>query len=431
MLVTLAALRADGVFDIPRLDHISIDGSAADWGERGFRVGVMGDENGKLQQPADFDASFRLGWDERGLLVLLNVNDSAHEEADDANLAIKNSVEMFYAPRRASRDVVKVEISPGVDPKHPELRMNIHDFRESQAMKLTKATVTAARTKTPGGYTLEALLPWKNLGIKPELGRELAFQIRVNDTARGEPVKALWYPRTEWAGHDATKSQRVRLSDDASAPVHAAVSGEYELFRRAIVHAAGSADLVGKTFSVKEGGRELGSTPMTADGDRTWARLVLPMPALGKAYGPLDVSLDGRPLQTYSLPDPNVERAKAFMQQKLNFQPNLFSGAKFPKCEFEQPSYVEDLIRPYTITPKFYDADYQAVTTAEKPGRYGAAVEIKTSEGKTYRRLLTLFRTKEHLDWSAHEALAGTIEFPKKGERGEKGGRRKGSTPDY
>jgi len=415
LIISFSAIaKADvPVFDIPKIDGVTIDGKSNDWSEKGFCVEVLGGTNGKLTPAAAFDSAFRLGWDERGLLVLVNVTEIVHDEANEDNeLWKKNSVEIFYAPQRSSRDVFQVVISPGLDPKHPELRFNIHDHRKSEALKHTNATVTAVRTKTANGYTLEALLPWENLGIKPEAGRELAFQICVNDTVGGDRFQAMWYPLVAGAGDDSTKMQRVRLSDKPSPPINAVVSGEYERFRRACLHVAGRTDLVGKTFTVKEGGRELGSIPITADGDRAWANLVLPMPPLGKAYGPLDVSLDGQPVQTYNLPDAQVERAKAFMEQRLKFDPNVFSGTKFPKCDFEQPSCVEDLIGPYTITAKFYDANYNPVTTAEKPGRYGAVVEIKTEDGKTFRRLLTLFRTQQKLSWWAHTEVAGSIGYP-------------------
>ena len=58
------------VFEIPRLDSIAVDGGDEDWGSRGFRVEQVSFE-GEAPTPQDFDVRFRLGWDDRGLLVLL------------------------------------------------------------------------------------------------------------------------------------------------------------------------------------------------------------------------------------------------------------------------------------------------------------------------------------------------------------------------
>ena len=63
------------LYDIPRLDKIKIDGKGDDWGNRGFRVNILANTSGKVQPSTDIDASFRLGWNDRGLLVLVAVKD--------------------------------------------------------------------------------------------------------------------------------------------------------------------------------------------------------------------------------------------------------------------------------------------------------------------------------------------------------------------
>ncbi|KAH0533484.1 hypothetical protein FGG08_007716, partial [Glutinoglossum americanum] len=57
-------LQQQQVFDVPRVDKLIIDGKAEDWGDRGFRVLMMGNDKGEVKASADLDASFRLGWDE-------------------------------------------------------------------------------------------------------------------------------------------------------------------------------------------------------------------------------------------------------------------------------------------------------------------------------------------------------------------------------
>jgi hypothetical protein len=126
----------------------------------------------KLKPANHFDATFRLGWDDRGLLLLVNVIDDTIDEAKTTEIWYGDSVELFYSPKRGSGDVVQMVISPGVDPKTPEMRSNLNDERTTESLKKIKVTATVARTKTPGGYMLEGLLPWENFAIKPEPGRE-------------------------------------------------------------------------------------------------------------------------------------------------------------------------------------------------------------------------------------------------------------------
>ena len=48
------------LYDVPRLEGIRIDGDGEDWGDQGFRVEMMTDENGNYLPASDLDAGFRL-----------------------------------------------------------------------------------------------------------------------------------------------------------------------------------------------------------------------------------------------------------------------------------------------------------------------------------------------------------------------------------
>ena len=59
------------VFRIPRIEGLTIDGNGNDWGSRGFYVAILTDPDGNTLPAEDFDVSFRVGWDDRGLFVFL------------------------------------------------------------------------------------------------------------------------------------------------------------------------------------------------------------------------------------------------------------------------------------------------------------------------------------------------------------------------
>lgn len=98
------------------------------------------------------------------------------------------------------------------------------------------------------------------------------------------------------------------------------------------------------------------------------------------------------------LPDADEARLKLFQAVELHFAPYLFAGSRFPSCDFEQPSLVEELIGSYTIRTTFYDAGYRPVTSAERAGRYGAVVEIEAASGRNFKRFRTLFRRPDRAD---------------------------------
>jgi len=396
------------LFDVPRLENITIDGDAEDWGDRGFCVGVLGDPTGKVKPATDLDVTFRLGWDDRGLLLLISVTDDIFDEAE-SGFWTKDSVEIFYAPYRGAPDLFQAVISPGMDPRHPELRVSLHDFRTTPALKKNPGSVTAVRTKRANGYTLEVLLPWENLAIEPKNGREMAFQIYVNDADGGFRTQVLWYPVP--GGQNTLNMHRLRLAGRPSPPIRALARGDYERLQRVRIHVAGGMELQDKLCTVKDGEHELISALMTVQDGRAGATLVLPMPSRSKGYGPLAVIVDGALIDTIHLPDAQEARAKAFMDQDLCFNRSVFAGTAFPSVDFAQPSSVEDLIGPYELTTTFYDADYNRVTVAEKPGRYGAVVQIKTEDGKSFRRLRTLFRMEQSFPWWRCN-FGGMLELP-------------------
>jgi CubicO group peptidase (beta-lactamase class C family) len=403
---------APALFDVPRMEGVTIDGKADDWGGRGFRVGALAGRGGELVPVESLDTRLRLGWDERGLLVLVaTTDDEPRESADTGSLWQGDSVELFYADRQGGSEKVQCVVAPGLDPRHGALRQQLYDQRRDAKLKKTEPTATAARTKTRGGYVMEVLLPWANLGIRPVLGREVGFQIYVNDAdAQGRAAQLIWYPRVNTHA-DSTAMHRLRLAERPSPPVTSVASARYESFRRVAVQVLATEALAGKPVAVMHAGTALARGVLHRRGERALAALRAPMPPRGKPYAPLTVLVDGQAAARLELPDADQQRARAFMEASPAFQPAVFSGEAFPTCQFERPLLVEELIGPYAIDVTFYDNDGRVVTTADKPGRYGAVVKVRADDGRSYTRFRTLFRQPRPLDWWAHE-LKGSIELP-------------------
>ncbi|HUU20934.1 MAG TPA: sugar-binding protein, partial [Phycisphaerae bacterium] len=186
------------VYDIPRMDKVAIDGKTDDWADKGFRIDLLAPLTGPMKPAADLDARIRLGWNDRGLLVLAAVQDDKWVEHPDKNMLwCYDVIELYLAPQRGAADLCQWVITPGMDPKQPKLRWHLHDHRKEEKLKKLPAGITAARTKTANGYVLEALLPWAALAIAPKLGREVGFQVFVTDTdevGKTQSYIATWYP---------------------------------------------------------------------------------------------------------------------------------------------------------------------------------------------------------------------------------------------
>jgi hypothetical protein len=212
---------ATAVFDVPRLESILIDGTAEDWGTRGFRVDALMPDGEAMPDRRDFGAALRLGWNETGLLVLLELTARDWREAEKiTELFQHDSAEFYLATHPGSAQRCQWLVAPGMDPQHPEPRVNLQDFATAPRLRAQAVAPSVARVRTATGCRLEVLLPWRTLGIAPTGGDEVAFQIMVNSHERkGRPADhLLWFPMTG-AAFDSRKLHRLRLSDRASPPV--------------------------------------------------------------------------------------------------------------------------------------------------------------------------------------------------------------------
>ena len=384
------------LFDIPRLERKAVDADASAWGDAGFRVELMPDKDGVLKPAADFDARFRLAWNEQGLLLLLTVKDDVIEEAADIDMLwSKDAFEVFVASAPGVAEYCHLLVSPGVDPAQPRVRMFFNPKIKSPIPRADLAATVVTRG-TPGGYVAEVLFPWKNLGLTPKAGDQVAFQLMVDDFDGGRggrgQFNALWFPNYN-TSRDSKAMHVLRLTEkQASPPQGVGASAAYERFRNVRVTVVAGSFADGKPVTVRAGDRlKMDATMQPKDG-RAAAQLMLPMPEPGSPYPPLEVLLDGQPVKTISLPDADVVRTEAFLMEKLAFGAFCFRTKKFPGCDFEHPELVERLIGPYTIAVRCFDAQGNPAGTAENPGRYATVVEISHGGGRVSKRFYTLFR---------------------------------------
>ena len=396
------------LFDIPRMDKTTIDGDAASWGDAGFRVDVLAGVDGVVAPEERLSARMRLGWNDRGLLVLVQVRSANfNESADDKNLGSADNVELLMLDKCGGSEMIKATLSPGMDPAHPELRYTMEDFRKDEALRKVAPTLKAARMKQQGGYSLEVLLPWENLGIKPQTGTELAFQFWINDYAEGAPeIHEIWYPATG-ISEAPDHAHRLRLAVKPSPPVRAAGRAFYDGWRSTRAVVVAEPEAAGQAVSVLADGKEIARGVLTRDGSRSMASLRAPLPPIGGAWKSLAILVDGRTIDTVPMPDFAKVRAVGAAELDFRFRPFCFAGNTFPGGDLENPLEAENIIGPYTTQVTYYDAQFNPVAHADKPGRYGAVVEVTPANGPAFKRFCTLFRTAGEVQWRSVEVHAG------------------------
>ena len=253
----------DPPHDIPRLHGIAIDGDAGAWSGDGFRIDAFTSVPAGVRPRADFDAQVRLGWDDRGLLVLAHVHDDSPAESDARErLFAGDSVELFIEAKPHSQDVYQPVMAPGRDAHHPQLRWHIHDYRVTPALRASPATISAARRLNHGDYDIEALLPWSNLGLSPVMGMEIGFNVIVNDLDRtGNRVRMMWCA-------EGAPRARLRLAQLPGQPATVAASAAFRPWTAVLVNVVAQAAQAGEAVKVTADGHTLAHGTLAASDGR-------------------------------------------------------------------------------------------------------------------------------------------------------------------
>ena len=280
-------------YKIPRLDDATFGG---DWADRGFGVKAFGQLGRGARWHSLTQATLALAWKEDGLLLHLEVGDGQAVEADtDQDLWANHGdcVLLYVTPQRGREKLRRVVIAPGMSDAQPEPRVLCNDaFTVSSGGdedpfhlvdETNDSAVRVARTKIDGGYALDVFVPWRNIDITPTAGDEIGMQLIVLDRDPAEPnapmAGAYWYP-TLGARRNTFETHRLRLSDQASPPVTAAIEGGPNDGKYDIAVTAGL-ELAGQTVTVVDGDTTLAEIVLIANEPSGCAvgSIPLPLPA--------------------------------------------------------------------------------------------------------------------------------------------------------
>ncbi|MCL2700789.1 MAG: alpha/beta hydrolase-fold protein [Phycisphaerae bacterium] len=403
---------ATTIFDIPRVPEKTVD--AADWGNVGFRVAAMVDTDYGTAAGEFHAARCRLGWNDEGLLIYMDVRDAT--PAEGAKIWEGDCVEIFVGREAAGNfDRIQYLIAPGRTAEFNQPRIqfiSIHLYGDRWDDAPPEGSKYASRT-TEDGYAIELLIPWTALGVTPAVGLELGVQLQTGDMGSSRAQFTRLAPQI--AGpRKPVDLQRIRLAEAGagSAPVLAAIGREMvpvtvtaDSYRPAdaALRVVADGSFAGKTATVEIDGKAVGHVEFGqvqsgwTEGLMTWPMSL----AGGKSPQSATVVLPGGGRATLALGDMLASRRAQFNALEFTFHPWVFAGENLPQCGFKQPMLADILSGfNYTIKTRYFDADAKPVEKADKPGRYGAVVEI-TALGETKTRFFTLYRVADGnaLNW--------------------------------
>jgi len=188
---------SDNLQYIPYLKDIVVDGDPSDWPESYPPVRLLSDIRGNAPSPSDLFAQFRLAWNEKGLLVMAEIQDNIIYE-DPIKFWNGDGMEIFISPGLGSFEIVQISMRPSLDLKDSLVSVKIFDHRISDSLKDFSPELMFLASKTSSTYSFEGIIPLDIIGI-PEISgnMEMAFQVYINDSdSEGDTTNFSlpWFP---------------------------------------------------------------------------------------------------------------------------------------------------------------------------------------------------------------------------------------------
>ena len=188
-------LPADIARPIPYLPGLVVDGVSGDWSPDYVPFRILSDVCGNIPDTNDFQASFRMAWDEKGIFLLVEIeDDSLYEDPD--HFWNGDGLELFLSQGRGSPDILQVSVRPGFDLPDSMAAINVYDHLRSVSINTTASSIVFYSKKTSQGYLLEGMVPFEMINIDPQQDLVMATQLYLNDADRKDDTNNFslpWY----------------------------------------------------------------------------------------------------------------------------------------------------------------------------------------------------------------------------------------------
>jgi len=110
------------------------------------------------------------------------------------------------------------------------------------------------------------------------------------------------------------------------------------------------------------------------------------------------IKVAGKSVDTVFWSSINTQRLRAFMEEEIECSRYVFHPGEFPTFHWKNEIMVENELGVFPLKAAYFNSDFQPVTSAGKPGRYGAVIEGVTPSGFVVKRYVTLFCSPVEFD---------------------------------
>lgn len=165
---------------------------------------------GNISSGHDLAAIWQTSWDPNYLHIRVDTTDDRFVK-DSATPWSDDSIEIFV-----DADGSRGSQFDGRNDFHFIFRWRDHQVNLSQnSPRRTNLGVIQSMTRNNHGYTLEASIPWRTLGVLPQRGSIIGLEVQVNDddTGHDRDGKLAWFSRNDSAWHNPQNFGRMLLSN--------------------------------------------------------------------------------------------------------------------------------------------------------------------------------------------------------------------------
>jgi lysophospholipase L1-like esterase len=168
---------------IPFLPGIVVDGMSGDWNPDYVPLRILSDVCGNIPDSNDFQASFRMAWNEEGIFFLVEIkDDSLYEDPD--HFWKGDGLEIFLSQGRGSSNIHQVSVRPGFDLPDSIAAIIAYDHLRSVSVNTAETSTVFYSRKTAPGYLLEGMVPFEMISLEPHPDLAMAIQLYLNDADR-------------------------------------------------------------------------------------------------------------------------------------------------------------------------------------------------------------------------------------------------------
>jgi lysophospholipase L1-like esterase len=176
-------LPPDIALPIPYLSGLVVDGISGDWNPDYVPLRILSDVCGNIPDTDDFQASFRMAWNEKGIFLLVEIKDDSLYE-DPVNFWNGDGLELFLSQGRGSPNILQVSSRPGFDLHDSMAAIKVYDQLRSVSINSSATSIVFYSRKTSQGYLLEGVVPFDMISIDPHQDQVMAIQLYLNDADR-------------------------------------------------------------------------------------------------------------------------------------------------------------------------------------------------------------------------------------------------------